>query len=85
MSQDIFGRIDIMYRRLPYVSKGVLPLTTLVLYIYRSAERHNEKSNNHSTNSILSTSYPRGLRSYDLTHLSLPHRASLGGSIDDLY
>jgi hypothetical protein len=34
--QDIFGRIDIMYCRLPYVSRGVLPLKTLVLYIYRS-------------------------------------------------
>jgi hypothetical protein len=34
--QDIFGRIDIMYYRLPYVSRGVLPLKTLVLYIYRS-------------------------------------------------
>jgi hypothetical protein len=33
--RDIFGRIDIMYCRLPYVSRGVLPLKTLVLYIYR--------------------------------------------------
>jgi hypothetical protein len=33
--QDIFGRIDIMYCRLPYVSRGALPLKTLVLYIYR--------------------------------------------------
>jgi hypothetical protein len=33
--RDIFGRIDIMYCRLSYVSKGVLPLKTLVLYIYR--------------------------------------------------
>jgi hypothetical protein len=33
---DIFGRIDIMYSRLPYVSRGVLPLKTLVLYIYWS-------------------------------------------------
>jgi hypothetical protein len=34
--QDIFGRIDIMYCRLPYVSRGALSLKTLVLYIYRS-------------------------------------------------
>jgi hypothetical protein len=34
--RDIFGRIDIMYYRLPYVSGRVLPLKTLVLYIYRS-------------------------------------------------
>jgi hypothetical protein len=33
--QDIFGRVDIMYYRLPYVSRGVLALKTLVLYIYR--------------------------------------------------
>jgi hypothetical protein len=33
--RDIFGRIDIMYCRLPYVSRGALPLKTLVLYIYR--------------------------------------------------
>jgi hypothetical protein len=33
--RDIFDRIDIMYCTLPYVSRGVLPLKTLVLYIYR--------------------------------------------------
>jgi hypothetical protein len=33
--QDIFGSIDIMYCRLPYVFRGVLPLKTFVLYIYR--------------------------------------------------
>jgi hypothetical protein len=33
--QDIFGRIDIMYCKLPYVSRDVLLLKTLVLYIYR--------------------------------------------------
>jgi hypothetical protein len=33
--QDIFGRIDIIYCTLPYVFRGVLPLKTLVLYIYR--------------------------------------------------
>jgi hypothetical protein len=33
--RDIFGRIDIMFCRLPYVSRGALPLKTLVLYIYR--------------------------------------------------
>jgi hypothetical protein len=33
--QNIFGRIDIMYCRLPYVSRGALPLKTLVLYIYQ--------------------------------------------------
>jgi hypothetical protein len=33
--RDIFGRIDIMYCRLPYVSRSALPLRTLVLYIYR--------------------------------------------------
>jgi hypothetical protein len=32
--QDIFSKIYIMYYRLPYVSRGVLPLKTLVLYIY---------------------------------------------------
>jgi hypothetical protein len=32
--RDIFGRIDIMYCKLPYVSRSVLPLKTLVLYIY---------------------------------------------------
>jgi hypothetical protein len=36
----IFGRVYIMYCRLPYISRGVLQLKTLVLYIYR-AERHN--------------------------------------------
>jgi hypothetical protein len=34
--QDIFGRMNIMYYRLPYVSRDVLSLKTLVLYIYRS-------------------------------------------------
>jgi hypothetical protein len=34
--QDIFSRIDIMYCRLPYVSRGALPLKNLVVYIYRS-------------------------------------------------
>jgi hypothetical protein len=38
MYQDIFGRIDIMYRRLSYVIGGVLFLKTLVLYIYRSKD-----------------------------------------------
>jgi hypothetical protein len=33
--RDIFGKIDIMYYRLPYVFGGALPLKTLVLYIYR--------------------------------------------------
>jgi hypothetical protein len=33
--RDIFGMIDIMYCRLPYISRGVLPLKTLVLYIYQ--------------------------------------------------
>jgi hypothetical protein len=33
--RNIFGRIDIMYCRLPYVSRFILPLKTLVLYIYR--------------------------------------------------
>jgi hypothetical protein len=32
--QDIFGRIDIIYYRLPYVSGGALPLNNLILYIY---------------------------------------------------
>jgi TRAP-type mannitol/chloroaromatic compound transport system permease small subunit len=31
--QDIFVRIDIIYCRLSYVSRGALPLKTLVLYI----------------------------------------------------
>jgi hypothetical protein len=33
--RDIFDRIDIMNCRLSYVSRGALPLKTLVLYIYR--------------------------------------------------
>jgi hypothetical protein len=33
--QNIFGRIDIIYCILLYVSGCVLPLKTLVLYIYR--------------------------------------------------
>jgi hypothetical protein len=33
--RDIFGRIDIMYYRLPYISRGVLSLRTLVFYIYQ--------------------------------------------------
>jgi hypothetical protein len=43
--QDIFGRIDIMYCRLPYVSKGALPLRTLVLYIYwpRGTMQYNQQ------------------------------------------
>jgi hypothetical protein len=32
--QDIFDRIDIMYRRLPYVFGGVLPLKSFIFYIY---------------------------------------------------
>jgi hypothetical protein len=31
---DIFARIDIMYYKLSYVPGVVLPLKTLVLYIY---------------------------------------------------
>jgi hypothetical protein len=34
--QNIFDMIDIMYCRLPYGSRCVLSLKTLVLYIYRS-------------------------------------------------
>jgi hypothetical protein len=33
--QDIFGRINIMYSKLSNIFRGVLPLKTLVLYIYR--------------------------------------------------
>jgi hypothetical protein len=33
--QNIFDKIDIMYCKLPYISRGVLPLKTLVIYIYR--------------------------------------------------
>jgi hypothetical protein len=36
--QDIFGRMDIIYYRLPYVSRDALSLKTLVLYIYRSRD-----------------------------------------------
>jgi hypothetical protein len=39
ISQDILDIIDIMYCRLPYVSRTVLPLKTLVLYIYRPRGR----------------------------------------------
>jgi hypothetical protein len=43
--RDIFGRIDIMYCRLPYVSRGVFPLKTLVLYIYwpRGTMQYNQQ------------------------------------------
>jgi hypothetical protein len=37
--QDIFGSIDIMYCKLPYVSRCVLSLKTLILYIYWSRGR----------------------------------------------
>jgi hypothetical protein len=33
--RDIFGMIDIMYYRLSYISRSVLSLKTLVLYIYQ--------------------------------------------------
>jgi hypothetical protein len=48
--RNIFGRIDIMYCRLSYVSRGVLPLKTLVLYIYqpRGTMQYNQQSYGHS-------------------------------------
>jgi hypothetical protein len=48
--QDIFSRIDIMYYRLSYVSRGGLPLKTLILYIYRPRDtmQYNQQSYNHS-------------------------------------
>jgi hypothetical protein len=52
--QDIFGRIDIMYCRLPYVSRGDLPLKTRVLFIYTSQESQCNTTNNY-TQSILLT------------------------------
>jgi hypothetical protein len=36
--QNIFGRIDIMYHRLSYVSGCDLPLKTLIFFIYRSRD-----------------------------------------------
>jgi hypothetical protein len=60
--RDIFGRIDIMYSRLPYVSRVALPLKTLVLYIYTSREAQCNTTNNH-TQSILPTWYPIRFRS----------------------
>jgi hypothetical protein len=36
--RDIFGRIDIMYCRLPYVSRGALLLKTLKYSIYTGRE-----------------------------------------------
>jgi hypothetical protein len=40
--RDIFGRIDIMYCRLPYISRGVLPLKTPApLYICTSIKQYN--------------------------------------------
>jgi hypothetical protein len=39
LSQNIFNRIDIIYYRLSYVSRGVLPLKTLTLFI--SVEMYN--------------------------------------------
>jgi hypothetical protein len=44
-----------MYSRLPYVFRGVLPLKTLVLYIYTPVERHNviQPTTNNYTQSIL--------------------------------
>jgi hypothetical protein len=44
--RDIFGRIDIIYCRLSYIFRGVLPLKTLVLYIYRL--RGTMQNNQHS-------------------------------------
>jgi hypothetical protein len=68
--RDIFGRIDIMCCRLPYVSKGALPLKTLVLYIYRLRRpmQYDQPTNNYkksilSTWSILPTRYPIRFRS----------------------
>jgi hypothetical protein len=34
--QNIFSKIDIIYCKVSYIFKGVLPLETLILYIYRS-------------------------------------------------
>jgi hypothetical protein len=44
--RDIFDKIDIMYCRLPYVSRSVLPLKTLVLYIYQARDtiQYNQQS-----------------------------------------
>jgi hypothetical protein len=40
--QDIFSMIDIMYCRLSYVSRGVLPLKTpILLYIYTVIKQYN--------------------------------------------
>jgi hypothetical protein len=44
MCQYLFGRIDIMFRRLPYVFGGVLSLKTLVFYIYRSRGTMNKQA-----------------------------------------
>jgi hypothetical protein len=33
--RDIFGSIDIIHRKLSYISVCALPLNTLILYIYR--------------------------------------------------
>jgi hypothetical protein len=33
---DIFGKIDIIYYKLAYISRCALPLKTLILYIYQS-------------------------------------------------
>jgi hypothetical protein len=42
MCQNLFGMIDIMCCRLPYVSGGVLLLKILVLYIYRPRDTMNK-------------------------------------------
>jgi hypothetical protein len=61
--RDIFGMIDIMYYRLPYLSRCALPLKTLVLYIsrllysiYTGREAQCNTTNNY-TQSILHTWY----------------------------
>jgi hypothetical protein len=55
--RDIFGRIDIMYCILPYVSRCALPLKTLVLYIYRprGTMQYNQSTNNQQLYPIYSS------------------------------
>jgi hypothetical protein len=69
--QDIFGRIDIMYCRLSYVFRGVLPLKTLVLYIYRSRGTMQYKQQASNLYAIYYSDRSHGARDYRAPFLSI--------------
>jgi hypothetical protein len=64
----IFSRLDIMYHRLSYVSRGALPFKSLVLYICRP--RHNKI--NQSFNQFYSPSPQLWGRFYHLQLVVFP-------------